>query len=296
MLFGPGLFRHVSACNARELTRVRPLIAEYRRLAWPGAVAQEAMASLDRHFVCDGAVWRFTEDCRTVQARSAALAAVAKALARTGQIRPLRGELYPVTTEWGAPVACTIDRSASVAMGVRCFGVHLNGYVMRPDGIHLWVARRARDKAVAPGKLDNMVAGGQPVRLTPAENLIKEGTEEASLPRDLTARATPVGLVRYCFSTPEGLKPDTLFCYDLEMPADVVPTPGDGECESFELWPVTRVLDVIARTDDFKFNVPLVILDFCLRHGVLTAENSPEYTAIASSLRQSFPDTDPLES
>jgi len=295
MLFGPGLFRHVSACNARDLTRVSPLVAEYRRLAWPGAAAQEAMASLGRQFVRDGAIWRFAEGCRTTAARTAALAAVTKALARTGQIRPLRGELYPVTTEWGAPVACAIDRSASVAMGVRAFGVHLNGFIRRADGIYLWVARRARDKAVAPGKLDNMVAGGQPTRLTLKENLIKECAEEASLPRALAERAAPVGLVRYCFSTPEGLKPDTLFCYDLEMPEDVVPTPGDDECEAFELWPVARVLEVIARTDDFKFNVPLVILDFCLRHGVLTPDNAPEYTAIASNLRRPFPDSEPLE-
>jgi len=295
MVFGPGLFRHVSACNARDLTRVRPLVAEYRRLAWPGAAAQKEMASLDLQFVLDGNIWRFADACRTAQARTAALAAVAKALARSGQIRPLRGELYPVTTEWGTPMACAIDRSASVAMGVRAFGVHLNGYVRRGGGLHLWVARRARDKAVAPGKLDNMVAGGQPIRLTLKDNLIKECAEEASLPRDLAARAMPVGLVRYCFSTPEGLKPDTLFCYDLEMPDGAVPTPSDGECENFELWPVERVLETIARTDDFKFNVPLVILDFCLRHGVLTAENTPEYAAIASSLRQPFPDSEPLE-
>lgn len=28
---------------------------------------------------------------------------------------------------------------------------------------------------------------------------------------------------------PEGLKPDVLFCYDLELPRDFVPTPLDGE-------------------------------------------------------------------
>ena len=28
---------------------------------------------------------------------------------------------------------------------------------------------------------------------------------------------------------PEGLKPDVLFCYDLELPGDFVPRPQDGE-------------------------------------------------------------------
>ncbi|MBN2751807.1 MAG: DUF4743 domain-containing protein [Rhodospirillaceae bacterium] len=294
MLFRPGLFRHISACNACDLTGIHPLVAEYRHLFWPSRAAQTAMASLEHDFVHDGTVWRFAETCRTAQARSTALASVAKILHRSGQIRAPRNELYAVTTEWGAPVACTLDRSASVALGIRAFGVHLNGYVKRPDGIHMWIARRSKTKFVAPGKLDNMVAGGQPARHGLLENLIKECAEEASISRDLASRAVPVGLVRYCFSTPEGVKPDTLFCYDLEVPNDVVPIPGDDECESFELWPIHRVLDVISRTDDFKFNVPLVILDFALRHGILTPENTQEYTIIASSLRQPFPDTYPL--
>ena len=66
------------------------------------------------------------------------------------------------------------------------------------------------------------------------------------------------------------------------------------ECAGFELWPIAAVLDTIARTDDFKFNVPLVVLDFALRHGVLTPENTPEYAAIATGLRRLFPSPCPL--
>jgi hypothetical protein len=38
-------------------------------------------------------------------------------------------------------------------------------------------------------------------------------------------------------------------------------------------------------TDDFKFNVNLVIIDFALRHGLLTPENR-EYLALIAGLRQ----------
>lgn len=288
MRFGPGLSRPLAACNALDLSGIRPLREGKDCLAWLSPAAQAALASLGDGFVETAEGWRFAPARATAADRCEALAAAAQALRRDGRIR-LRGELYPVTPEWGAPVVCTLDRGASVAFGIRAFGVHLNGYVRRKGRLLLWIGRRAADKEVAPGKLDNMVAGGQPAHLSLIDNLVKECGEEASLPEALARRSVPVGLVRYRFSTPEGVKPDTLFCYDLEMPEEVVPTPGDDECEGFDLWPVEDALDVIARTDDFKFNVPLVILDFALRHGVLTPENTPEYADIAAGLRRDFP-------
>ncbi len=44
------------------------------------------------------------------------------------------------------------------------------------------------------------------------------------------------------------------------------------------------VLDRVARTDDFKFNVNLVIIDFALRHGLI-ARDHPEYAALRAGLR-----------
>lgn len=52
-------------------------------------------------------------------------------------------------------------------------GVHINGYVETPSGLELWVARRSRSKATWPGKLDHIVAGGQPAGMTCAANVIK---------------------------------------------------------------------------------------------------------------------------
>ena len=34
-----------------------------------------------------------------------------------------------------------------------------------------------------------------------------------------------------------GVKPDQMFCYDLEVPEDFEPIPVDGEVESFQLMP-----------------------------------------------------------
>ena len=60
---------------------------------------------------------------------------------------------------------------------------------------------------------------------------------------------------------PEGLRRDLLHCYDLDLPEDFVPRAADGEVESFELWPIARVLQTVRDTDDFKFNVNLVLID-----------------------------------
>jgi Domain of unknown function (DUF4743) len=75
-------------------------------------------------------------------ARSEALAQVLARLAETGHVRPLRQELYPVATAFHAPPLLAIDRAAVPNFGVTAYGVHMNGYVRRPDGIHMWIARR----------------------------------------------------------------------------------------------------------------------------------------------------------
>src|SRR5258705_444200 len=84
--------------------------------------------------------------------------------------------------------------------------------------------------------------------------LVKEAEEEASIPPELATTAVPVGAVSYCLETEEGLRPDVLFCYDLEVPADFVPVNRDGEVAEFQLWPMERVLETVAETTEFKFN------------------------------------------
>jgi 8-oxo-dGTP pyrophosphatase MutT (NUDIX family) len=69
----------------------------------------------------------------------------------------------------------------------------------------------------------------QPYGLSCAENVAKECWEEAGVPQELAAAAVPVGCVSYVSMSEEGLKPDVLFCYDLQLPDDFVPQPQDGE-------------------------------------------------------------------
>ncbi|MCB1727966.1 MAG: NUDIX domain-containing protein, partial [Gammaproteobacteria bacterium] len=178
---------------------------------------------------------------------------------------------------------------AAAYFGVRSFGQHLNGFVRRPDGIHMWIGRRARDRLLFPGALDNMVAGGLPHALGLDENLVKECREEAGVPEALARKAVPVGALSYNRVAPRGFRRDVLYCYDLELPEDFVPQNTDGEVEAFMLLPLAEVAAIVHETDDFKLNCNLVIIDFLIRHGWLDPQ-TPEYLALVLGLRQPLAD------
>ena len=77
----------------------------------------------------------------------------------------------------------------------------------------------------------------------------------------------------------EGLRRDRLHCYDLDLPADFIPHAADGEVEAFELWPIARVVQRVRDTQDFKFNVNLVLIDLFLRQGLIAGPESEELRA-----------------
>lgn len=217
------------------------------------------------------------------ETRSAVVDGVLKRLADDGLIPGWRDESYPVGPFFAAPQLFQMERAAVPLFGVRAYGVHLNGFVRRGDTIDMWIGRRSFDKPVAPGKLDQIVAGGQPVGLSLAANLRKESAEEANIPPHLINRARPVGAISYCTKRSEGLRDDVLFCYDVELPADFTPVNTDGEMAEFTLWPIRQVAKTVEAGDDFKFNCALVVIDFLIRHGLI-APDHPDYVALVKGL------------
>jgi len=206
-------------------------------------------------------------------------------LARHGHIPGWRDEPYPVGTAFSAPSLFQMERAAVPRFGVRAYGVHVNGYVRDGAGLRMWIARRADDKPTYPGMLDNVIAGGQPVGLGLLENVIKEAGEEAGVPQDIARTARPVGAISYVHEAPDGLKPDVMFVFDLELPAGFTPVNKDGETAEFTLLPVAEVMAITADTRDFKFNCALVNIDFFVRHGCL-APDHPDYVEILRGLHR----------
>jgi 8-oxo-dGTP pyrophosphatase MutT (NUDIX family) len=185
-----------------------------------------------------------------------------------------RREAFDVRADPDGPVLAEVDRGLLPVLGIQAQGVHVNGLVRRADGLHLWVAVRAANKALDPNKLDHIVAGGVPAGLTPWQTLIKEAGEEAAIPPDLAAHAVPVGKIGYAMERGEGLRRDLLHCYDLELPDDFVPHPADGEVARFELWPVTHAMELVRDGDAFKFNVNLVLIDLFIRLGLIVGDQA----------------------
>lgn len=212
----------------------------------------------------------------TMQQRSDAVAGVLDSLRKEqGMFTGWRDELYPVTAAFDSPPALLLERAAAPFFGIRAYGVHVNGYVVAADGSKkLWVARRSKSKQTWPGKLDHIVAGGQPYGLSCAANVAKECWEEAGIPAELAAAAAPVGFVSYVSMSEEGLKPDVLLCYDLQLPEDFVPQPQDGEVEEFMLRDLEKVAATISSSTEYKPNCCLVIIDFLVRHGLVAPEEA----------------------
>lgn len=221
----------------------------------------------------------------TVDARTKALIKITPQLEDSGLFHKSTGEMYAIRNLWGGPTLLRMDRMLVPAFGARAYGVHVNGIVMKAGATHLWIGMRSSDRIVEPDKLDNIVAGGQPASLSIMDNIIKEAYEEAGLEESLARSAKSASSISYCFETPNGLRNDTLFCYDLHVPSGVVPCNMDGEISRFELMPLHDVLAMVRDTDRFKFNVNLVIIDFAMRVGQLAPDNTPDYEQIALGLR-----------
>jgi len=280
----------IRACHRWQPENYRPFLLEGEAapLGWVTHRFARRLKDFPTAFVVTDAAVLLPGRYADFETRSLVLEEALRDLYAAGEIPKWRGEDYGIGRRWGEPPLFRMERGAVPLFGVLAYGVHVNGFVAPersgPGGPRLWVGKRAADKAVAPGKLDHLVAGGQPYGLGLMENVIKEAAEEASVPADLARRAKPVGALRYICERAEGLRNDVAFCFDLELPADFQPRPNDNEVESFSLWSMDAVLERVRDTDDFKFNVALVNLHFALRHGVLDPDEEPEYQQIVDGL------------
>lgn len=276
---------HIALCNTHDLSNYVSLVVDGDAV---GHIRKDNLAHLDRFpdvFVRSDQSVSLAPNIESYEDRTAAVDMVVRALFEDGVLTGWRGEPYPVGGQWGGPHAFEVERAAAPFFGARAYGVHINGYVRKENGLHMWIARRADDRPVCPGQFDNMIAGGQPVTLSLKENVIKEAGEEAGVPPDLAATALPTGAITYCAESDIGLKPDIMFCWDLELPADFMPLNADGEIAEFRLLPAAEVMEIVDTTFDFKFNCNLVIVDFCIRHGILPPEH-PDYEKILRGLRR----------
>lgn len=212
-------------------------------------------------------------------ARSNALEFVLRDLRAKNVLYALQGwreECFNVWADYGTEPVFKIERSAATILGVRAYGVHVNGYSRSSDGsMVVWLQKRAIDKPTYPGMLDTMVGGGLTAGLCPSQVLLKESFEEASIPEHIVKMARAAGTVSFLVETERGLHANTDFVYDLELPHDFVPCNNDGEVEGFEAIPVEELLDRVTSSKYKLTSVPVAI-DFLVRHGFITPDTEPQ--------------------
>lgn len=277
------LLERIESCHRHDVAGYRPFLVEDRPV---GFMRQDLAVELARYpsvFRVDPDQVSVAEHLDTFDYRSAAIDSVMREMRQQGLIRGWRDELFPVAESYGRPPLFDLERAAVPLFGVKAYGVHVNGYVQRDGETWLWVGRRAANRPIEPGKLDHLVAGGLPAGMKPFDNLIKEAAEEASVPKELARRARPCGALSYRMELDSCLRDDTIFVYDLELPADFVPQNHDGEIADFQLMSLGEVERLLAETTSFKFNVGLVIVDFLIRHGHI-APDRPDYAQLAMAV------------
>lgn len=279
---------HIRACNRWEPSQFIPFRVGGDRVGLIRRTFAEHLKWFPEVFRVEREEVNWIYPLTGFEDRNHAMQEVVEGLIEQGVVSHLHGEKYAVTCGSRLQARMLIDRASAPFFGVRAFGQHLNGYVRDADEVKIWVARRSADRRIYPNHLDNLVAGGLPWGGTLKENLSKECREEAAMPDMLAEQAVPVGAVTYCRDSDRGLKPDIIYCYDLELPLDFAPRCLDGEVEEFYLWPVGKVLETVRDTDEFKLNCNLVIIDFLIRHGYLDQE-APDYLEVLQGLRSPLP-------
>ena len=280
-----GYLDHIRACNAHDPKALVAFAVDGIRIGLtPGDIA-EYLADRGDGFLLRDRVLTLADHIRDADDRTQCVDRAIRDLHARGQFAYWHDEAFPVAASFAAPPLFVMERSGVPMLGVPAYGVHLNGYVRTPDGLAVWVAKRAQQDRLFPGQLDQIVAGGHAAGFALRETVIKEAWEEAAIPESLSRTARPVSSISYVMSLWGGLRNDTLFIYDLELPADFVPRNTDGEVAGFTLMPVHEVAAIVRNGFDFKFNCALVVIDFLIRHGILDPDREPDYHALIKGLR-----------
>jgi len=200
-------------------------------------------------------------------------------------VSQITNEKFPCVSALGKKEYFVLERSLVEFLGIRGYGVHLTAYVKSNNDIKLWIPRRAKDKKIEPNKLDNTVAGGISAGETVKTALFREGEEEASFKKSILNKAINTGTISYAWRNKKlALRRDTLFLYDLEITNKTFPKNKDGELIEFKLYGWKKVLETIVKTNEFKKNSGLVLINFLIRRGLITPQNEKKYENICKWL------------
>jgi 8-oxo-dGTP pyrophosphatase MutT (NUDIX family) len=208
-------------------------------------------------------------------------------------IHGMHSEPYAII---GANFPVSLERYAASLFGIISRGAHLTAYTITAEGMQVWVPRRAPNLFTYPSCLDTTVAGGLPAGEDPFECIVREADEEASIPEELVRqKAKACGCLSYVGQNDARgggetglIHPDLIYLYDIELPEDFVCRQNDEEVKGFYLMNVDEVKEGLFK-GEFKTNSALVMIDFFVRHGIITPKNEKNYPEIVARLHRRLP-------
>ncbi len=266
------LHRRLAILLAPPARHYLPLRIEGVVIGWLTGERARRLAEFDRVFRVDALEASLVPQLVTEPERSAALAEVTAQLAAEGALTAWRDERYAVAPGLTATPWLYLERAAARYFGIHTWAAHLNGLVRDAGGPYVWLARRSPNKAIDPGLLDNLVGGGMAAGSTPAATLVKEAWEEAGIAPELARSAMAAGKIEIRRDQPDGLQWETVFAYDLWLPASFVPANQDGEAVAHvrvDFAEAARMIGCAAGPDEVTADASLVMLDCLLRHGAI---------------------------
>jgi len=204
-------------------------------------------------------------------------------------LRGWRDEKLSIKKHFSASPFFYVERSACTLFGFKTYSIHLNGYVRTESGdIQMWIARRSKTKPTYPGQLDNTVAGQIAGDDGVMRTVIKECDEEAAISENIASLAQPAGFLNYIIENERGIRPETIFVYDLELPTSFAPDTHDDEVSDFYMMSINEVKEAIV-SSEFKSDSAVVILDFLIRHGCIDPDSEPNFIDFAQCCKQQLP-------
>jgi hypothetical protein len=282
------LMRQFRRYPAVALDEYRRFMVAKQHVGWVMPDFAVALARFPHVFHVDDKAVTLQPRLRSFNTRSEAVAEVLATLRAEGLVPGWRNELYPVAQGFYTAPLLQMERAATVLFGTLSYGVNLNGFVGRGWAMKVWIARRADTKPVDPGMMDLIVGGGQPMGISPWNNLMKECQEEAGMPRDIAEKAKPVGIITLLAVIKAHMRVGLQFNYDLELPESFRPRNTDGEVAEFLLVPVSALIDRLKSADDFSYDVAVVLVDFLIRHGFV-GPGDPDFLELIAELRRPIP-------
>jgi 8-oxo-dGTP pyrophosphatase MutT (NUDIX family) len=179
----------------------------------------------------------------SVNARSDALQQALLTLRETGHLPGWRNEIFSFFATDSDRPFLQAERAGFYFLGMRSDAVHVNG--VTADG-RMWIARRSASKAVDPGLLDNLCAGGLGAGEAPMKAVVRELYEEAGLRLQAAHSLRYAGSVTVGRVRDGGWHEERLQVYDLLLASGEQPENQDGEVQDFQLLEAAEIARRIA--------------------------------------------------